>query len=104
MKNFNNLISQLELIRKSRCGYAGSRCDCKYLPLKATKLAGEQTGCCELRQAIGILKMMHNFIFDLSCAPEFGANIDAVWKQEASDLYNKLFVEDGIQVEREDED
>ena len=58
------LIESLETIRMQRlcCYTTPDRCDCKYIEnkeLKQDRFAnGEQTGCCEMREAIGILRIM----------------------------------------------
>jgi len=44
----------LEQVRKEICGYAGSRCDCKY----GARMKGEETGCPEVSLASGIFDVM----------------------------------------------
>lgn len=57
----DDLIEHLERIRKSVCCYFTPNftdmCDCKFLPEDPeARRNSEQTGCCEIRQAITILK------------------------------------------------
>lgn len=59
-------LDSLRSLRRRLCGYANSdsRCDCKYLaPRHGTgqpyaPRQGEQTGCCEVREAIYKLEIV----------------------------------------------
>jgi hypothetical protein len=51
------LIENLEALRKKLCCYIGETCDCKFMSLNGQPhMTSETTGCCEIRQAIELIK------------------------------------------------
>lgn len=59
------LMESLERVRAGVCCYAGPTCDCKYgFPegRQAGRTGSEQTGCPEIREAIGFLFQLRKLI------------------------------------------
>lgn len=54
--HIGRLIESLERVRKGLCTYMGPTCDCKYGFPSDIRPGTEQTGCPELRDAIGFLR------------------------------------------------
>lgn len=48
----DELLANLERLRRRLCCYMGDSCDCKF---GATPVTSEQTGCPEIRQAMAII-------------------------------------------------
>jgi hypothetical protein len=53
----DELIANLERLREQLCCYFGDTCDCKFMSLNGEPYkSSETTGCCEIRQAIALIK------------------------------------------------
>lgn len=65
------LVESLEIIRKRLCCYSPESiiCDCKYLrdDEKYPDPIGENTGCCEVRMAMHLIKAMTQEEFETLC-------------------------------------
>lgn len=57
-RTLDDVIEELERVRRGLCCYMGPTCDCKY-GFPSDRAAGtEQTGCPELRDAIALLRRL----------------------------------------------
>jgi hypothetical protein len=74
--NRERLIAGLEVLRQSLCPYRrpGHDCDCKY----GVALRGEQTGCPEVREVIGLLSAMSDGEFAIFVKRAGGLDVDVL--------------------------
>lgn len=61
------LLTNLENLRKSLCCYEGDFCDCKYGIYQPSTFGSELNGCPEIRQAMAIINSLTNEEFDDIC-------------------------------------
>jgi hypothetical protein len=58
VNHLDEVMADLERVRKGLCCYTGKTCDCKYGFPASHQPGTEQTGCPEIRAALGLLRQL----------------------------------------------